>query len=113
MKLAFDLTTPEGRQNAIDAFDKYGWILAWPAWVVRQAYKVMTESAIASTEAQKNAAVDLIRAGRDHGVDHMTIKLQRTAGIDFGSEVDGMPIKLKVGDSGTIEVTVQYRDIPS
>ena len=39
MNLAFDLTTPEGRKNAIDAFDKYGWILAWPAWLIRQAYK--------------------------------------------------------------------------
>jgi hypothetical protein len=110
MNLAFDLTTPEGRKNAIDAFDKYGWILAWPTWLIRQAYKVMTEGAIASTEAQKNAAVDLIRAGRDHGVDKMTIKLQRTAGIDLGSEVDGIPIKLKVGDSGTVEIAVQYRD---
>jgi len=40
----------------------------------------------------------------------MTIKLQRTAGIDLGSEVDGIPIKLKVGDSGTVEIAVQYRD---
>src|SRR6266511_2665706 len=113
MYLAFDLTTPEGRMNAIDAFVKYGWILSWPAWLIRQAYRVMTEGAIASTEAQKNTAVDLIRAGRDHGVDKMTIKLQRTAGIDLGSEVDGIPIKLKVGDSGTVEIAVQYRDTVS
>jgi len=113
MNLNFDLTTPEGRKNAIDAFDNYGWIVWWPAWLIRQAYRVMTESAIASTEAQKNAAVDLIRAGRDHGVHKMTIKLERTAGIDLGSEVDGIPIKLKIGDSGTVEIAVQYRDTVS
>ena len=112
-KLAFDLTTPEGRKTAIDAFDKHGWILNTPAWLIRQAYKVMTESAIASTDAQKNAAIDIIRAGKENGVDTMTIKLDRTAGIDLGSEVDGIPIKVKVGDSGSVEINVTFRDIKS
>ena len=86
MDLVFDLTTPEGRRKAIDAYGSSGWIVLWPFWLMRQAYKAMTQEAIASTEAQKNAAVDLIRAGRDHGVDNMTIKLERTAGIDLGAE---------------------------
>jgi hypothetical protein len=69
--------------------------------------------AIASTQAQKEAAINIIRAGRDHGVDNMTTKLERTAGIDLGGEIDGIPIKLKVGDSGSVEIAVQYRSVHS
>ena len=105
----FDLTTPEGREAAIEAFDKYGWALNLWVWLARKTYKAMRDNAVATTEAQKSAAIDLIKAGRDNNVESMRIKLDRTAGIDLGSEVEGIPIKLKVGDSGTVEVEVHYK----
>jgi len=106
----FDLTTSKGIDSALERFDKYGWIVSWPAWLVRQAYKAMAENAVATTEAQKQAAVEIIRAGRASGVDYMTIKMDRTAGIDLGGTVDGIPIKLKIGDSGTVEISVRYKE---
>ena len=62
---------------------------------MRQAYKAMTQEAIASTEAQRRSGRSY-PCRRDHGVDNMTIKLERTAGIDLGAEVDGIPLKMKI-----------------
>jgi len=54
-------------------------------------------------------AIDQIRAGKEQGVDEMTIILDQTIGIDLGSELEGVPIKIKMGDSGHAVVTVKYK----
>jgi hypothetical protein len=104
--IAIDLTTPQGRQNAIDLFDRFGWIVSWPVWLARQAFTVA--DAPATTEAQKNAVIEIIQAGRKNGVKKMSVKIDRTAGLDFGADIDGVPIKMKMGDSGTISIEVEY-----
>jgi hypothetical protein len=103
-----DLTTPEGRNAAVEYFDKYGWLVSWPLWLTRHAFKAVRDNATKTTEAQKRAVVEIIQAGRQNGVKKMNIKIDRTAGLDFGSEIDGFPIKMKVGDAGTITIEVEY-----
>jgi hypothetical protein len=105
-EIAIDLTTPEGRKYAIDLFDRFGWIVAWPAWLARQAFA--PSDGHATTESQKNAVIEIIQAGRKNGVKKMCVKIDRTAGLDFGADIDGVPIKMKMGDSGTISIEVDY-----
>jgi hypothetical protein len=93
-----DLTKKETFETVLDVL--------FPARVVlREVQKYVN----GSVQAQKQAAVDVIRAGRDSGVESMTIKMDRQAGIDLGANIDGIPIKMKVGDSGTVEVFVKYK----
>ena len=108
-EMNFNLTTPEGRKNALDAFDKYGWISFPQFWLLRLAWKGISEKTIKTVAAQKNVAIDLIRAGKEHGVEQMTIVLDQTIGMDIGAEVDGVPIKVKIGDSGHVVVSVKYK----
>jgi hypothetical protein len=97
-----DLTTPEGRDDVLE--------LLCPALpLFRKALDAFKTYVVDSTQAQKQAAVDIIRAGRDSGVESMTIKMERTAGIDLGVSVDDIPLKMKVGDSGTVEIFVKYK----
>jgi hypothetical protein len=78
-------------------------------WLIQKTLEALKTYVVDSTQAQKQAAVDIIRAGRDSGVESMTIKMERTAGIDLGVSVDDIPLKVKVGDSGTVEVFVKYK----
>ena len=40
----------------------------------------------------------------------MEITLDQTAGLDFGSEVEGVPIKCKIGKNGHMTINVQYKN---
>ena len=58
--------------------------------------------------AQKQAAIDLIKAGRENDVSSIEITLDQMAGLDLGSDVEGIPIKVKVGKSGHMTIRVEY-----
>jgi hypothetical protein len=113
--IKFDLTTPNGRKNALETLEKYSWVhyanqlsllITAYNWVSNQ----ISKSGPDTIEAQKKAAVDLIRAGKENNVEKMTITLDQTAGLDFGAEVDGIPIKCKIGKSGHMTIDVQYKN---
>lgn len=108
VKTSFDLTTDEGRDNAVAAFDKYGWAIPYAnmIWLARKAADWF--SSIATIEAQKQTTVELIKAGRNNGVDTMKITLDQNAGLDFGTDVDGIPIKCKIGKNGHMTIDVTY-----
>lgn len=56
MKNDFDLTTKDGRQKALDAFDKYGWAISTPLWLAKKAYDWISTSDINTIEAQRNVS---------------------------------------------------------
>jgi hypothetical protein len=107
----FDLTTEAGRKRAMEAFDNWGWLLPGlqGVWLLRQAYGFITQQTIDTLEAQKAQAIDLIKAGREQGVDEMKITMDQTAGLDLGSDVEGIPIKAKIGKGGHMIVEVKYK----
>jgi len=107
----FDLTTPNGRQKAIETLEKYRWVPFAPHLrLLLKAYNWISKSRTDTIKAQKKTAVDLIKAGKKNNVDKMTITLDQTVGLDFGSEVDGVPIKCKIGKNGHITIDVQYKN---
>lgn len=104
-----------GRKYTLETIEKYSWVpwirelnllIKAGTWVSEQISKSGTNT----IDAQKKAAVDLIRAGKENNVEHMEITLDQTDGLDFGSEIDGVPIKCKIGKSGHMTIKVQYKN---
>ena len=104
----FNLTTPDGRKQALGSFDKYGWIYAPQIWVLKKVVDWI--SSPDTIQEQRKTAIDLIKAGRDNGVDEMRITLDQTAGVDIGAEVEGIPVKAKIGKSGEVTLEVKYKN---
>ncbi len=63
-----------------------------------------------TVQEQRETAIKLIKAGRDSGVDKMEITIDQTAGIDIGPDIEGIPIKVKVGNNGKITLKVKYKN---
>lgn len=106
--MRFDLTTTDGRKLALESFDKYGWAFSPALWLIKKAADwISTPDTI---QEQRETAERLIKAGRDNEVDKMIITLDQTAGIDIGSDVEGIPIKAKIGKSGKMTLEVKYKN---
>lgn len=70
------------------------------------------ESLLSTTEStlqqQRQTAVDIIKAGKDAGVDSLEVTLDQHVGLHFGSNVDGIPIKATMGKSGSMIIKATY-----
>jgi hypothetical protein len=108
----FDLTTKEGRHNAVEKFDRWGGLIPGlaPVWLMRQALKAFSQSDVNTLKAQKEAAIELIKTGKENDVDEMTITVDQLVGLDLGSEIEGIPIKCQIGKSGHMIIEVKYKN---
>ena len=106
--MEFNLTTENGRKEAMKAFDHYGWILYTGPWLLKKAWDLFSTND--TIQEQRKTAVDLIKAGKDNGVDEMKIIIDETAGLDIGSEVEGIPVRAKIGKSGKVSLEVKYKN---
>lgn len=87
---------------------KYGWIIAPLPWLV---YK--TFSPEISNEKQVEAAINLIKAGKENGAKKMRIKLKSDAGIKLGAMLKGLPLNIDLGNQGFIEFDIDFDNISS
>lgn len=104
----FDLTTTDGRKKALEIFDKYGWAYLPGPWLVKKAFDWI--SSPDTIQEQRKTAIELIKSGRDNNIDEMKITLDQTAGVDIGAEVEGIPVKAKIGKSGKMTLEVKYKN---
>jgi hypothetical protein len=104
----FDLTTTDGHKQALEIFDKYAWVYAPAPWLLKKTWDWV--SSPDTIQEQRKTAIDLIKAGRENGVDEMKITLDQIAGIDIGADVEGIPIKAKVGKNGKMILEVKFRN---
>ena len=104
----FDLTTKEGRKTTLKTFDKWGWTISPWLWIAKKAYDFFNLTDV--IKAQQKAAVELIKAGKDKNVDKMSITLDQKAGLDFGADVQGIPIKCMLGKDGKMTIEVIYKN---
>lgn len=106
----FDLTTPEGREKALELFDKWGWAIHLPAWLIKKGYDYFSSQTNEDIiEAQRKTAINIIKAGNAQNVDKMTITVDQMVGLDFGSNVEGIPVKCKLGKNGHMIIEVEYQ----
>ena len=112
--MEFDLTSVEGFKKALEFFNKYGVICSCSSqiWLLKMAWDVVS-SLVSSRDIiqeQRKTAVELIKAGRDAGVDEMKITLDQMAGIDIGADIESIPFKVKVGKNGKMTLEVKYKN---
>lgn len=69
-------------------------------------YLATTESTI---DQQKKAAVEIIKQGKESSISRIKITLDQKAGLDFGAEVEGLPVKMMMGKSGSMTLEVEYK----
>ncbi|GBD54035.1 hypothetical protein NIES298_19140 [Microcystis aeruginosa NIES-298] len=107
----FDITTPEKRHKALNS-----WLamvplpLALPVALVLDGISLLTSGANEKEIAeQRKVAIDIIRAGKENGVDEIEITMSQKAGVGLSSDVDGVPIEFIVGASGTMKLKVKYK----
>src|SRR5207302_1551108 len=93
----FDITSPESRALVLEHFAKYGWIYSPQLWLGLKIWKGVrslgANAAAKEAKAQRKAAVDIIRAGKEHGVDELEITMSQDAGVGLGSSIEGFPIQ--------------------
>ena len=116
--MSFDLTTDEAAKNANSLLVRLGWSLPIALFsppvgltAVAIAISALAIAGTASTtilDKQKQAAIELIRAGKENGVKRMTIILDKTVGLELGTSFEGIPIKCRIGVSGTATIEVTY-----
>jgi len=99
----YDLTTKDGYQKAVGILKNYGWIISPLPWLF---YKLFSPEI--STEKQVEAVKDLIKTGKENGVKKMKIKVGHKAGVDIGTSFEGIPIKVKAGNQGFVDLEVEY-----
>ena len=118
MDKKFDLTTKDGIVNAAKELgDKDLALLLIPGYgpMVYLGKKAIDaiNGVLSTTEStiqeQTKAAVEIIKAGKQAGVDNMEVTLDQKAGLNFGSEIEGLPIKVMVGKSGKMTINVKYK----
>ncbi len=103
MEKTYDLTTYKGLNTAIELVKKYGWIISPLPWLI---YKALSPEV--STEKQVDAAINMIKAGRDNGAKRMRIRVGHDAGIKLGAMLKGFPLNVNVGNNGAIELDVDF-----
>ena len=103
----FDLTNRKGLQKANRWLSALGWYY-FPIYHIIK-YSVQLFERVVSNEDQANIVEQLISKGKEKGVKKMKIKINKNAGINLGTNIDGIPINAKVGVDGTIEIEVEYQ----
>jgi len=103
MEKNYDLTNYEGYKKATNFLKEYGWVISPLPWLM---YKIFSPEV--ATEKQVEAAKNLIASGKENGVKKMKIKVDHKAGIDIGASYQGIPIKLNGGNSGIVDLEIEY-----
>jgi len=114
----FDLTTRAGILSAAKEIGKSDWpLLLLPtvgpiAYFGKKAFDAIgsaVESADSMLEMQREAAIEIAKAGKDAGAECIEITLDQDIGMKFGSQIEGFPIQAKVGKSGHMTIKVVYK----
>jgi hypothetical protein len=102
-----DLTTTEGRARVVRAFEA---LMQSPAaWVISPLGKLAYElSKRGSNREQVEAAIALLRTGKEQGLKRLRIRLNERAGADVAAAMKGVPLKTTLVAEGTIEIEAEF-----
>jgi hypothetical protein len=110
MSNIFDLTTEEGLINTSRYLTTCSYLgpALYPALFILAKLVSILRPAEA-VEEQAQAAIDLIKVGKENGVKKMTITLSEQAGVNLDlSSLDGVKMSMNIGTKGKTTVDVEY-----
>ena len=98
----FDLTTKDGMEIAKKYFE------LTPVGMLFKIGKMIFDSD--SVKKQGKAVEDLIKAGKEKGVDEMEIILENKKGFHFNAPIEeGIKIETALGSDEKIKIRVKYK----
>ncbi|MBP3709668.1 MAG: hypothetical protein J6I73_04615 [Treponema sp.] len=110
----YDLTTAEGREEAskyLSSFMATIGMLIPPVGIgiatVEGLVSLLSRKDIIS--AQKELAEELIKTGKENGVDSMEITVDNKVGMNFGATFDGVPLNALLGSNGKMTLKVKFK----
>jgi|GEM_PF-1044332 len=123
---SYNLTTPEGLAKALEVYAKENpgkamtvaalSVLTMPTMFVIPLVNVIAKSTSALFEhpekaikAQRQVAVDIIKAGKDNGASKVRVTLNQKAGIDIGGALEGCSMNFSVGTDDNMTIEVEYK----
>jgi len=101
----FDLTTSEGLKKAMD--NPFLPIFFPQIWLVKKTFALFSNTDTISE--QRKTAIELIKSGKEKGVDELEIVLSQKAGLNIESDFEGIPIKAQIGKNGDMTLKVKYK----
>ena len=119
-----DISTRKERENTFQLLNRSGWVMLplvnglLPSeinWLMWKAGKYLFDSFKSlfsvekEIEEQREAAVRIIQAGKENGVDELEITMSEKAGLSLESSVEGFPVELIAGKSGNMTLKVKYK----
>ena len=109
MKDSYDLTTDSGRSAAkadiafIATTALGGGTFTY--FTLKAIERLLPKEPV---KEQSEAAIDLIKAGKESGVKKMKVTMEDQAGLDFNCPIDGAKITVHVGKKGKTTLEVEY-----
>ncbi|MCH5230864.1 MAG: hypothetical protein J1F43_03630 [Muribaculaceae bacterium] len=100
----FNLTTKEGRDNAMESLLCINPLL----YFGKKILDSVIDKDQSSMKDQHKIAEDLILKGKEQGVKNMRIKLKSDKGFKLSVPIEGVNIDTKAGSDNEIEVEVSY-----
>jgi len=109
MKDSYDLTTASGRATAAKDISVVLGQLSPGVALALTAMNVFSSLLPKETvKVQAEAAADLIKAGKEHGVKKMKVTMEDQAGLNFDCPVEGVKINASIGKKGKTTIEVEY-----
>ena len=117
---SFDLTTEAGLNEALRILkDRKWWVmaalanpaLAGPILAIQALDKGLDliRDSKSTIQKQREATIEIIKAGKDNNASSLEVTLDQRAGIDLGSELQGVSLNFAAGTEGKMTIKVQYK----
>ena len=99
---SFDLTTENGLKTARK-------FITGVSLLIIALVKIFLSERKESQLRQSRIAEELIKRGKENGVEEMDITMKDTSGININIPIDGVKIETFVGHDNTITMNVKYK----
>ena len=76
-------------------------------WLLEKTFELFSNTDTISE--QRKTAIELIKAGKEKGVDELEIVLEQKAGLNIETEVQEVSIKTQLGKNGNMIVKAKYK----
>lgn len=104
----YDLTSSKGLQNAMKYIGDNVFTIN-PALGLAKYVVDKFSDLSKSWESQRDTALELIRKGKEQGVDEMEITMSNKRGFRLNAPVDGVNIDTMIGADEKMHVKVKYK----
>lgn len=105
----FDLTTSAGIKTADTQLKALGWVFFPTAMLAKALIDWFGSTTDVTSEKQAEAAVRIIKSGREHGAKRIKMTVDKDVGVMLKSKIKGADISGGIGTHGKMELEIEYK----